>query len=311
MRVTESCAECLYDKQKHLSENENFSKEIRDIIDHRGEDDTSPYLVYRFQAVYEKHFGKQAPYKEIKKKYNDLVLSMEDSVREKIEGSEEPLTKALMYARVGNYVDFGAMNHVDDDTFLSLLNRAEISAKDEKVIASMISQCADADEFLLITDNCGEIVLDKLFLEQLQKRFPKLRLSVLVRGVEVLNDATQEDAEYVGISKFASVISNGLPIAGTVYDMLTDEAREAVDRADVILAKGQGNYESLCGQGRHIFYSFLCKCDLFTGRFGVPKFTGVFVEENAITEGRPYMSFYKSIVIRTGAQSSNANWEMR
>lgn len=279
MRVTESCAECLYDKQKHLSEDENFLKEIRDIIDHRGEDDTSPYLVYRFQAVHEKYFGACAPYQDIKKKYNDLVLSMEDSVREKIEGSEEPLTKALMYARVGNYVDFGAMNHVDDDTFLSLLDSAEISAKDEKVIASMIDQCADADEFLLITDNCGEIVLDKLFLEQLQKRFPKLRLSVLVRGAEVLNDATQEDAEYVGLPKFASVISNGLPIAGTVYDMLTDEAREAVDRADVILAKGQGNYESLCGQGRHIFYSFLCKCELFTSRFEVPKFTGIFVEE--------------------------------
>lgn len=279
MRVTESCAACLYDKQKHLSEDGNFLKEIKDIIDHRGEDDTSPYLVYRFQAVHEKYFGKCAPYHDIKKKYNDLVLSMEDSVREKIEASGEPLRKALMYARVGNYVDFGAMNHVDEETFLALLDRAGISDKDEKVIASMIGQCADADEFLLIADNCGEIVLDKLFLEQLQKRFPKLRLSVLVRGAEVLNDATQEDAEYVGISKFASVVSNGLPIAGTVYDMLSDEAREAVDRADVILAKGQGNYESLCGQGMHIFYSFLCKCELFTSRFEVPKFTGIFVEE--------------------------------
>lgn len=279
MRVTESCAECLYDKQKHLSKDENFLKEIRDIIDHRGEDDTSPYLVYRFQAVHEKYFGKRAPYRDIKKKYNDLVLSMEDSVRKKIEVSKEPLVKALMYARVGNYVDFGAMNHVDEETFLSLLDRAKISGQDEKVIASMIDQCGDADEFLLIADNCGEIVLDKLFLEQMQKRFPKLRLSVLVRGSEVLNDATTEDAEYVGIAKFAKVISNGLPIAGTVYDMLPDEAREAVDRADVILAKGQGNYESLCGQGMHIFYSFLCKCELFTNRFEVPKFTGIFVEE--------------------------------
>lgn len=283
MRVTESCAECLYDKQKHLSKDENFLKEIKDIIDHRDENDTAPYLVYRFQAVYEKYFGKQAPYQDIKKKYNDLVLSMEDSVRDKIKASEEPLIKALMYARIGNYVDFGAMNHVDEETFLSLLDRAEISDKDKKVITSMIDQCADADEFLLIADNCGEIVLDKLFLEQLQNYFPKLRLRVLVRGAEVLNDATQEDAEYVGISKFARVISNGLPIAGTVYDMLPNEAREAVDRADVILAKGQGNYESLCGQGKHIFYSFLCKCELFTSRFEVPKFTGIFVEENALT----------------------------
>ena len=80
MRVTESCAECLYDKQIHLSKDENYLREIKNIIDHRGENDTSPYLVYRFQEVYEKHFGKQTPYKDIKKKYNDLVLSIEDSI---------------------------------------------------------------------------------------------------------------------------------------------------------------------------------------------------------------------------------------
>ena len=279
MRVTESCAKCLYDKQKHLSEDENYLREIKSIIDHRGENDTSPYLVYRFHEVYEKLFGKQAPYKDIKRKYNDLVLSIEDSVREKIEASEDPLVKALMYARIGNYIDFGAMNHVDEDQFLSLLERTQMNERDEAVIQSLFDQCENANDFLLIADNCGEIVLDKLFLEQLHKRFPKLRLSVLVRGGEVLNDATIEDAEYVGIDKYARVISNGLPIAGTVYDLLPDKAREAVDGADVILAKGQGNYESLCKQGMHIFYSFLCKCELFTNRFGVPKLTGIIVEE--------------------------------
>ena len=99
------------------------------------------------------------------------------------------------------------------------------------------------------------------------------------RAFEALNDATKEDAEYVGIDNFARVISNGLPIAGTVYDMLPDNAKEAMDQADVILAKGQGNYESLCKQGRYIFYSFLCKCELFTSKFHVPILTGIFVEE--------------------------------
>ena len=69
-------------------------------------------------------------------------------------------------------------------------------------------------------------------------------------------------------------------MAGTVYDMLPDAAKRALDRADVILAKGQGNYESLSGQGRHIFYSFLCKCDLFTERFQVPKLTGIFMQRD-------------------------------
>lgn len=279
MRIIESCAECLYDKQKHLTEDERYLKEIKDIIDNRGEDDTSPYLVYRFNKVYQKYFGRQTPYKEIKKKYNDLVLSMEDSVRNRIEASEDPLAKALLYARVGNYIDFGAMNHVDEETFLSLLDRVEWNDKDLDVIQSFVDQCKRARNFLLIADNCGEIVLDKLFLEQLHKRFPELVIDVLVRGGEVLNDATEEDAEYVGINEMARIISNGLPIAGTVYDMLPDSAKEVVNQADVILAKGQGNYESLSKQGRHIFFSFLCKCELFTSRFGVPKLTGIFVEE--------------------------------
>lgn len=106
MRIPESCAECLYDKQKHLTDDAKYLTEIKEIIDNRDEDDTSPYLVYKFNRVYERYFGKKAPYREIKKKYNDLALSVEESVRNRIEASEDPLAKALAYARVGNYIDF-------------------------------------------------------------------------------------------------------------------------------------------------------------------------------------------------------------
>lgn len=279
MRITESCAACLYNKQKHLCSDEQYLSEIRRIIDNRGEDDTSPYLVYLFRKVYERNFGQRSSYRKIKKKYNDLVLSMEDSARKRIEESEDPLAKAFVYARIGNYIDFGAMNQVDEKTFLSLFDGAELSQEDAAVMESFQNQCSKAQHFLLITDNCGEIVLDKLFLEQMHKRFPGLGISVLVRGGEALNDATEEDAEYVGIGKAAEIISNGLPVTGTIYSLLPARAKEAMDRADVILAKGQGNYESLSGQGRHIFYSFLCKCELFTGKFQVPELTGMFREE--------------------------------
>lgn len=173
------------------------------------------------------------------------------------------------------------MNHVDEETFLGLFDNPGFSEHDRLVLDSFLLQCAAARRFLLIADNCGEIVLDRLFLEQLKKRFPDLELTVLVRGGEVLNDAVIEDAVYAGIPQIARLISSGNTVAGTVYEMLSDEAKEALDHADVILAKGQGNYESLCMQGRHVFYSFLCKCDLFTGRFGVPRLTGMLVEEKA------------------------------
>ena len=279
MRVSESCAKCLFDRQKHLTTNSDYLEEISQIIKNRDKDDTSPYLVYRFTQVYETYFGRKASYEDVKKKYNDLVLSMENHIRQRIERDDNPLAKALVYARAGNYIDFGAMNSVDETAFLALLEETSWNEAETEVFSSFVRQCENAKQFLLIADNCGEIVLDKLFLEQLHKRFPGMELSVLVRGEEVLNDATAADAAYVGIDKVAKVITNGLPIAGTIYDMLPKEAKQAVDQADVILAKGQGNYESLNGQGRHIFFSFLCKCDLFTSRFSVPRLTGIFAEE--------------------------------
>ena len=279
MRIPESCAECLYDRQRARCQDEEYLAQVKKLIEERGENDTSPLLVYRFNTEYVKRFGKTAGYADVKRHYNDLMLKLEDRFRIRIESSQDPVETALALAQAANYIDFGAMNHVDEDTCLGLLEGAALRKDEREVFRHLMAECSDAQRFLLITDNCGEIVLDKLFLEQLKKRFPWLKLQVLVRGPEVLNDVTPEDAVYAGICRIAEIISNGKAIDGTVYDMLPDEARRALDRVDVIFAKGQGNYESLSGQGRHIYYTFLCKCDLFTSRFSVPPLTGMLVEE--------------------------------
>ena len=279
MSVNEQCAACLLDKQMHKSDDPEYLAEVRRIIGSRGEDDTAPYLVYLFGLAYARRFGPQEPYRALKKQYNDFVLSMEDEIRRRIAARPDPLAAALAYARIGNYIDFGAMNNVDRDTFLSLLASAALQPRDRAAYASFLRRCGQARRFLLIADNCGEIVLDKLFLEQLSKAFPALELAVMVRGAEVLNDATAEDAQAAGIGRLARIISSGSAVAGTVYAMLSGPAKAALDGADVILAKGQGNYETLSGLGRPVFYSLLCKCSLFTERFGVPELTGILAEE--------------------------------
>ena len=280
MRVNDQCAACLLDKQEHKTNDPEYLEEVERILKNRKENDTAPYLVYLFNQAYERRFGKTEPYKEIKRTYNDYVLSLEDAIRLRIESDCTPLAASFAYARIGNYIDFGAMNQVDSNTFMDLLSSTRVSEPDLPVLESLIRECGSANRFLLIADNCGEIVLDKLFLEQVRKQFPQIQISVLVRGEEVLNDVTCEDARYVGLDSIAEIISNGSSMAGTVYEMLPDDAKAAMDHADVILAKGQGNYETLSGQGRHIFYSLLCKCELFTNRFKVPKLTGLLIEEN-------------------------------
>lgn len=282
MRLSDKCAVCLYDKQKRLIQDDDYLAEVRELLENRDIDDTSPYMVYLFDRAFIRRFGDRGEtsrYRAIKQTFNDLVLSMEDAVRQRIEAAEDPLAASILFARIGNYIDFGAMQDVSTETFLGLFENPKMGEADHRTYLSFLQECEKAKSFLLIADNCGEIVLDKLFLEQLAKRFPQLELYVLVRGDVVLNDATPEDAVYAGIDRLAQIVSNGAPIPGTVYKMLSQEARRVLDTADVILAKGQGNYESLSHQGRHIFYVFLCKCDLFTTRFQVPRLTGMFVEE--------------------------------
>ena len=279
MRISEACAKCLYDKQMRKTDHAEYLAEIKGLLDNRKETDTSPYMVYLFRKAHVKYFGAGADYKEIKKQYNDLVLGMEEKLRKEIVQAPDPLATALIMARIGNYIDFGAMNHVSTEQFFELFTDTEMREDDIQVYQSFLKECEKGKRFLLICDNCGEIVLDKLMIEQLKKRFPHLEIKALVRGGEVLNDATIEDARYSGLDKVAEIVSNGEAISGTIYEMMPEEAKRVLDEADIVLAKGQGNYESMSGQGRHVFYEFLCKCDLFTGRFNVPRLTGIFVGE--------------------------------
>lgn len=289
MRLNSMCMRCLFDKQqarieKYEDEEKKtaYMKEVAKLIGECDDETTSAYLVYLFNQVYRRYFGEIQDYSEIKKEYNAFVLEMEDALYGDILKAKDPLAQAIVCARIGNYIDFGALQHVEKKVFLELFRDEEKNRLDKETYEAFLQDCRNGKKFLLLADNCGEIVLDKLFLKELRKRFPHLEIAVMVRGEDVLNDATMEDAEAVGICDVAKVIPNGNGVAGTQENMLNAEAREALEQADVILAKGQANFESLNGCGRNIYYSFLCKCDWFAGRFHVEKNTGMFIREREI-----------------------------
>ncbi len=286
MRIIPSCEKCLYDRQVSVAKaiadeetRERYLAEIREILSNRKEEDCAPYMVYCFKKVMKRYMESTDIFPDIKEQYNSLMLSMEAEIEAKIEASADPLEIAIIYARIGNYIDFGAMNHVDQSELLRLLEEESQVRLDGATYKAFCEECAKAKSFLLLCDNCGEIVLDKLFVRQLKKRFPQLTVSVVVRGEPVLNDATMEDAVFSGMDKEAQLISNGNGVAGTVVELLSPQARKVLEEAEVILSKGQGNYESLSGYEGVVYYSFLCKCELFTSRFGVPRLTGMFVRE--------------------------------
>ena len=132
---------------------------------------------------------------------------------------------------------------------------------------------------MYLTDNCGEIVMDKLLIEEIQKLNQKAEVTVIVRGLPVLNDVTMEDAIQVGLTEMVNVIGNGSEIAGTYLEDISEEAKNVIDDADVILAKGQGNFETLRMCGKNIYYIFMCKCEMFAKRFQVPRYYGMLIND--------------------------------
>jgi len=284
MKIIPKCEQCLFRKQEQVAlrienpaKREEFLAEIRRILAERDPEDCSPYMVSLFNET-QRRFGLSAAVFP-REKYNRMIMDLEEKIERDIENEKDSLATALLYARIGNYIDFGAMQNVDDDILMELLLSAKEQTLDEKVFAQFRKECQEGKKFLLLCDNCGEIVLDKLLVRQMKREFPHLEITVMVRGKEVLNDATMEDAEYCKMTEEAKVITNGTAISGTVCSKLPSESKAVFDEADVILAKGQGNYEGLFGTVKPIYYTFLCKCELFIQRFGVPKLTGMLIKQ--------------------------------
>ena len=159
---------------------------------------------------------------------------------------------------------------------MNTLERFEV---DQKQYEELTMELEKAKKLVYLTDNCGEIVMDKLLIKQIKNKYPDLDITVMVRGAEVINDATIEDAKQVGLNEIVKVIPNGSDIAGTWIEEISEEAKKELDEADIIISKGQGNFETLRKCGKNIYYIFLCKCDLFANIFQVPKLTGMLINE--------------------------------
>lgn len=291
MEMTVSCMACLLNKEeKRLREQTDEKKkadcfrEIMGFLAAEGDKGTAPYLVSRIREIYAKYFSLPDIFAPVKRHYNRLMLDREEDFRRRIGESPDPVRTALCLAQTANYIDFGANNRVTEEQLAELFEKADPGTVDGAEYGRFCDELEHAGNFLLLADNCGEIVLDKLLIETLQKRYPRLSCAMMVRGGSVSNDVTMEDAVETGVDKTARVISNGTRIGGTDAAHVSAEARRALEEADVILAKGQGNFETGYGSGYNIYYIFLCKCDHFMRRFGVEKFSGMFVNEKRVAD---------------------------
>lgn len=289
MKISAMCIRCLMDRQeeriREMGDEERkaaYLKEVAGIIASSPEDASAPCLVYEINKVYKRYFGELPNYEKEKEEFNALMLELEPELEKDIRrgnDAAEVLANAVNYAKTANYIDFGAMNHVEKEALLELLGRARQETLDDDTFQRFRKDLETAREVVYLADNCGEIVADKLLIKILKEQCPQLHITVIVRGMPVLNDVVVKDAEKVGLAGMVKVIGNGNGVAGTQIGLLSEEALGAVRTADVILSKGQGNFETIHGCGWNIYYLFLCKCGWFTKRFGMERLKGVFMNE--------------------------------
>jgi uncharacterized protein with ATP-grasp and redox domains len=205
------------------------------------------------------------PYKDQKHEYNKRALALLPGLRSQVEQAQDPLELAVRLSIAGNVIDFGAMaSGFDFDREWKNADRASFGISDYEAFKADVLK---ARSILYLGDNAGEIAFDRLLVEVLQ-RISGAEISFVVRGEPVLNDATLEDARFVGLDRLVPVLDNGNDAPGTVLSEVRPEVRTLFESSDIIIAKGQGNYETLNGAPGNIYFLFQIKCPVIARSAG-------------------------------------------
>lgn len=259
-----------------------FMKNVFRLIGSSPEDVTAPFLSKCVNDLLKKEFGYEDTYSALKFRYNKMMLDMESELERTIDASGAPLLSALQFAMTGNFIDFAAMDTVSPERLNELIRTSASQKIPQSEYDFFCRDLRGTDHLAYLLDNAGEIVCDKLLIKTIRKLYPHIKITAVVRGRPVFNDVTLRDAEETGLHKIVDIVDNGTDIPGTDLGHIGQAAKNVVENAGVILSKGQGNFETLYGCGKNIYYIFLCKCDLFVRRFGVPQLSGLFVNERRL-----------------------------
>ena len=211
------------------------------------------------------------PYQAIKQKSNRIALRLLGKLRNKISRSKDRLLTSVELAIAGNIIDFGVKNNLNIKAELR-----KILLEENKVIrrqsifhySEFKKALKGAKNILYLADNAGEVVFDRILVEEIKKEHPHKNIYYAVKEKPVINDALLEDAKVCGIDKVAQIISNGTDAPGTILALCSKEFKQIYKSADMIISKGQGNFESLSNEKRPIFFLFMVKCPVVAKETG-------------------------------------------
>jgi len=225
--------------------------------------ESPPFMAQRIHRLIRQMTGDNDPYRDIKDRFNHFALELYPELKERVERSRTPLDTAIRLAIAGNIIDFGVNLHINETLVHNSIEHALTSplAGDPEQFRKAVSK---ANDILYLADNAGEIVFDRLLIEQM----PSEKITLVVKGSPVINDACLADAQATGIADLVEVIDNGSDAPGTILDECSEEFKRRFENADLIIAKGQGNYETLSDVKKDIFFVLKAKCPVIAHHIG-------------------------------------------
>jgi len=252
-----------------LADKADHERIVREVMGWAARMDLSqspPRMAQRIHRRLCELTGDKDPYRAAKDHQNQMALKLLPELRDQVRQSGDALMTALRLSIAGNIIDMGVNGHVTETQVRVSIDRA-LSERLVGDIAVLRHALENAAHILYLTDNAGEIVFDRLLVEEIGPQ----RVTVAVRGAPILNDATCADARAVGLVDMVTVIDNGSDAPGTLLEDCSPTFKKQFASSDLILAKGQGNFESLSDEAAPVIFLFQAKCPVIASHAQVPQ----------------------------------------
>jgi len=282
MLISPACIPCIVKQSYTLTrllgveDKKIQSKIIYDTLNlllKKKETPTAPHFSVELQSIINKNINGVGSFKKIKEKNRQIAEKYLKYLKTMVEASNDKLEMAVRIAITGNTIDLGANPNFELEKEINIITSRQINLDS---LGKFREDLKKAEQILFITDNYEEALFDKILIEQL---LPK-EVVFAVRSKEILNDITLEDAKSLGIDKLCKVIESGSKISGTALEQVSKEFLELFNNADLVIAKGQGNLETLLNSRRKIYFLFKIKCEPISELCGYPVGTGLLYSKN-------------------------------
>jgi uncharacterized protein with ATP-grasp and redox domains len=271
LKATADCIPCIENyvlkTAKHVSEDDWLQRKVlletMDVLRNASYDRSPPEICYDVIKAANRMLGVTDPYREVKENLNRLSIPVAARAEKTAQESDDPLLTSLKFACAANALDVAVLDQVEPEEVIGIAGSRDFEIDNYEQLKEDLE---GAKTVFYLLDNAGEIAFDKLVVQQLLDK----DVTCVVRRTPVLNDATREDAEAVSLSKLCNIVDPGADFIGLPLDLCSGEFRETFDKADVIIAKGMANFETLEGAlPKSVYFLLMAKCPVVAGMLGV------------------------------------------